>query len=94
LVVLTAVYGSDLEHRFDAVTIVACSVTLIFTGAAGGRAEAPEGMSEVVIAVWVVAVVLLLAHGLVYLLYLAPDAPQFSIDRSWLLPASSTSPCW
>ena len=45
-----------------------------------------------VIAVRVVAGVLLLAHGLVHLLYLAPDVPEFSIDRSWLLPASARRP--
>jgi hypothetical protein len=38
LVVLTAVCGNDLEHRFG-VAAVACSVTLIVTGAllAAGR---------------------------------------------------------
>jgi hypothetical protein len=30
--------------------------------------------------------VLLLAHGLVHLLYLAHDVPEFSLDRSWLVP--------
>ena len=44
------------------------------------------------IAVRVVGGVLLLAHGLVHLLYLAPDVPEFSIDRSWLLPASARRP--
>jgi hypothetical protein len=29
---------------------------------------------------------LLLAHGFVHLLYLAPDVPEFSLDRSWLVP--------
>ena len=33
LVVLTAVYGNDLEYRFDVAAVVACSVTLIVTGA-------------------------------------------------------------
>jgi hypothetical protein len=28
----------------------------------------------------------LLAHGLVHLLFLAPDEPTFSFDRSWLVP--------
>jgi hypothetical protein len=46
----------------------------------------------VVIAVRVVAGVLLLAHGLVHLLYLAPDVPHFCIDRSWLLPAPARRP--
>jgi hypothetical protein len=49
-------------------------------------------MRRVVIAVRAVAGVLLLAHGLVHLLYLAPDVPEFSIDRSWLLPASARRP--
>jgi hypothetical protein len=46
----------------------------------------------VVIAVRVVAGVLLLAHGLVHLLYLAPDVSEFSIDRSWLLTGSVRRP--
>ena len=29
---------------------------------------------------------LLMAHGLVHLLYLAKDAPEFSTDQSWLIP--------
>ena len=45
-----------------------------------------------VIVIRVVVGVLLLAHGLVHLLYLAPDVPEFSIDRSWLLPASARLP--
>jgi hypothetical protein len=49
-------------------------------------------MRRVVIAVRVVAGVLLLAHGLVHLLYLAPGVPEFSIDRSWLLPAPARRP--
>ena len=32
----------------------------------------------------VAAGVLLLAHGLVHLLYLADDVPEFPMDRSWL----------
>ena len=28
---------------------------------------------------------LILAHGLVHLLYLAPDVAEFSLDRSWLV---------
>ena len=38
------------------------------------------------IVVRIVAGVLLLAHGSVHLLYLAPDVREFSIDRSWVLP--------
>ena len=45
-----------------------------------------------VIVIRVVVGVLLLAHGLVHLLYLAPDVPEFSIDRSWLLPAPARRP--
>ena len=33
LVVLTAVCGNDLEHRFGVAAVAACSVTLIVTGA-------------------------------------------------------------
>jgi hypothetical protein len=33
--------------------------------------------------------VLLIAHGLVHLLYLVPDVPEFSIERSWLVPESA-----
>lgn len=44
------------------------------------------------IAVRVVAGVLLLAHGLVHLLYLAPDVPEFSLDQSWLIRASARRP--
>jgi hypothetical protein len=29
---------------------------------------------------------LLMAHGLVHLLYLAPDVPEFTFDRSWVVP--------
>lgn len=29
---------------------------------------------------------LLVAHGLVHLLYLATDVPEFSIENSWLVP--------
>lgn len=42
-----------------------------------------------VVAVRVVVGVLLLAHGLVHLLYLATDVPEFSIEQSWVLP-----PAW
>lgn len=31
---------------------------------------------------------LLLAHGLVHLLFLAPDVPVFSLEHSWLVPES------
>lgn len=29
---------------------------------------------------------LLVAHGLVHLLYLAKDVPEFSLEKSWLVP--------
>ena len=40
----------------------------------------------------IVAGVLLIAHGLVHLLYVASDVPEFSFDRSWALrqPRAST----
>jgi hypothetical protein len=41
----------------------------------------------VIVAIRAVAGVLLIAHGLVHLLYLAPDVPEFSLDYSWLVPA-------
>ena len=44
------------------------------------------------IAVRIVAGVLLLAHGGVHLLYLAPDVKEFSFDRSWLLPEPARRP--
>lgn len=44
------------------------------------------------IAVRIVAGLLLLAHGFVHMLYLAPDVKEFSIDRSWLLPDPARRP--
>jgi hypothetical protein len=44
------------------------------------------------IAVPVVAGVLLLAHGLVHMLNLAPDMREFSTGRSWLLAGSARRP--
>ena len=49
-------------------------------------------MRRLMIAVRVMAGVLLLAHGLVHLLYLAPDVREFSIDRSWLLTGPARRP--
>jgi hypothetical protein len=44
----------------------------------------------------IVAGVLLVAHGLVHLLFIAPDADDpsyaFSLDSSWLLPATARRP--
>ena len=45
-----------------------------------------------ILLVRVVAGVLLLAHGLVHLLYLAQDVPEFSIEESWLVPESARRP--
>lgn len=36
--------------------------------------------------------ILILAHGLVHLLYLADDVPEFSLDRSWLVPVGVRRP--
>ncbi|KAB7740645.1 hypothetical protein GA707_19020 [Nostocoides sp. F2B08] len=36
--------------------------------------------------------VLLVAHGLVHLLYLASDVTEFSLDRSWLVPEAGRRP--
>lgn len=44
------------------------------------------------IAVRLAAGVLLLAHGLVHLLYLAPGVPEFSIGQSWLITGSARWP--
>jgi hypothetical protein len=40
----------------------------------------------------IVVGILLIAHGLVHLLYLADDVPEFTIKGSWLLPKSATRP--
>ncbi|WP_405071649.1 hypothetical protein OG558_20245 [Kribbella sp. NBC_01510] len=40
----------------------------------------------------IAAGVFLLAHGLVHLLYLADDVHEFSLDRSWLVPAVARRP--
>ena len=44
------------------------------------------------IVVRIVTGVLLSAHGLVHLLYLAPDVPEFSMDRSWFVPQAARRP--
>jgi hypothetical protein len=36
--------------------------------------------------------VLLAAHGLVHLLYLVSDVPEFSLDQSWLVPEAARRP--
>lgn len=38
----------------------------------------------------VVAGFLLVAHGLVHLLYLVDDVPEFRLDNSWVVPQSSS----
>jgi hypothetical protein len=40
----------------------------------------------------IVTGILLVAHGLVHLLYLAPDVREFSLDRSWLVPEAARRP--
>lgn len=40
----------------------------------------------------IVVGVLLVAHGLVHLLYLAPGIPEFSLDGSWLLSGPARRP--
>lgn len=35
---------------------------------------------------------LLIAHGLVHLLYLTDDVPEFSLENSWLVPESASRP--
>lgn len=35
---------------------------------------------------------LLIAHGLVHLLYLTDDVPEFSLESSWLVPESASRP--
>lgn len=36
--------------------------------------------------------ILLIAHGLVHLLYLTDDVPEFSLERSWLVPDAAIRP--
>ena len=40
----------------------------------------------------IAAGVLLLAHGLVHLLYVVDDVPEFSLTRSWLVPEAVRRP--
>ena len=44
------------------------------------------------VVVRVVVGLLLVAHALVHLLYLAPDVSEFSIERSWLVPEAGRRP--
>ena len=44
------------------------------------------------ILVRIVVGMLLLAHGLVHLLYLARDVPEFTLDHSWLVPDAARRP--
>lgn len=36
--------------------------------------------------------ILLIAHGLVHLLYLTDDVPEFTLEGSWLVPESASRP--
>jgi hypothetical protein len=47
---------------------------------------------SVVVLVRVVVGILVLAHGLVHLLYLADDVTEFSLERSWLVPDAARRP--
>lgn len=40
----------------------------------------------------IVAGVLLVAHGLVHLLYLVDDVPEFQLDNSWIVPHDASRP--
>lgn len=44
------------------------------------------------ILVRIVVGVLLLGHGLVHMLYLARDVPEFTLDHSWLVPDAARRP--
>lgn len=44
------------------------------------------------VVVRVVTGILLLAHGLVHLLYLASDVREFSLERSWIVPETARRP--
>lgn len=45
-----------------------------------------------IVVVRIVLGLLLMAHGLVHLLYVAPDVPEFSLDHSRLIPESARQP--
>jgi hypothetical protein len=45
-----------------------------------------------IVVIRIVTGVLVLAHGLVHLLYLASDVPEFSLNRSWLVPEVARRP--
>lgn len=40
----------------------------------------------------VLAGILLIAHGLVHLLYLVDDVPEFQLDHSWVVPDDASRP--
>ena len=40
----------------------------------------------------IVVGVLLIAHGLVHLLYVADDVPEFTLERSWVVPEPLNRP--
>lgn len=45
-----------------------------------------------VVVVRILTGLLLIAHGLVHLLYLVDDVPEFDRNDSWLVPVSATRP--
>jgi uncharacterized membrane protein YphA (DoxX/SURF4 family) len=45
-----------------------------------------------IVIIRIVTGVLLLAHGLVHLLYLVPEVPEFSFDQSWLAQDAARRP--
>ena len=46
----------------------------------------------VVVLIRLVAGILLIAHGLVHLLYLVPDVKEFRLEDSWLVPEAVSRP--
>jgi hypothetical protein len=58
-----------------------------------GESDAADEMgASAMVVVRIAAGVLLLAHGLVHLLYLAPEVSEFSTQRSWLVPQAARQP--
>ena len=51
-----------------------------------------EVVGPVVVVVRVLVGILLLAHGLVHLLYFTDGVPEFSLDRSWVVPEAARRP--
>ena len=44
------------------------------------------------VVVRILAGVLVIAHGLVHMLYLVPEVAEFSMERSWLVPEAARRP--